>query len=292
MSKWTAKYPIYIPSKNRADTCLTARFFLREGVKFKIVIEPSQVSAYRKNYADDLLLVLPRDEMLLVGARLWIREHSIAAGFDRHWQFDDNIRDFQRLHKGKRIPVDSNIALHVAEEFTDRYNNIGLTGFNYTMFTKPEYKQPYFLNVHVYSATLVNNRMPFKWRLKYNDDTDLCLQVLTNNLCTVLFNVFCVRKLQTMAIKGGNTDDLYAGDGRFVMARTLEEMWPEHVVTTWRFGRPQHLIKNNWHQFTTPLIRRTDIDWSAIENTRFDIALRAVKKPRSRAMRRFLAENG
>jgi hypothetical protein len=289
MNQWkpTTKYPVYIPSKNRPQFCQTAKFFLEDDVDFRIVIEPGQVEAYRKFFDDGLLLVLPEDNLRLLGARLWIRQHSIDNGFDRHWQFDDNSMHLSRLHKGRRIKCNSAIALQVLEEFTDRYSNIGLSGFNYETFAQPETKKPFLLNHHIYSATLVNNRMPYKWRLMYNDDTDLCLQVLANGLCTVLFNAFCIKKIETMTLRGGNTTDLYQKDGRLVMARTLEEMWPEYVSTKWRFGRPQHVIKNNWRDFKQPLIRRTDIDWSTIENKTYEIRLQMLQEPKSQVLKDF-----
>lgn len=279
------RYPIYIPSKNRADVCYTAKFFLEDGVDFKIVVEPSQQAAYEAKFGRNQLLILPEDDMRLLGSRLWIREHSIAAGFDRHWQFDDNIRGMHRLHKGRIVRINACLGIVFVEDFTDRYKNIGLSGFNYEMFIKKCTPNPFVANCHVYSSTLVNNRMPYKWRLFYNDDTDLCLQVLTNGLCTVAFNAFTVAKCATMVVKGGNTEDLYQKDGRLIMARTLEEVWPDWVTTKWRFGRPQHVVKNSWRDFKTPLIRRTDIDWGEIQKKEHSINLVAKSDIRSDSLR-------
>lgn len=285
------KYPIYIPSKGRSQYCQTVKFMLKDKVDFKIVIEPSQEKAYKKEFDKQLLLILPENNMKLLGSRLWIREHSIKNGFKRHWQFDDNIYNIYRLHKGKRIVINANIAIKTIEDFTDRYKNIGISGFNYEMFITSYTKKPYYLNTHVYSASLINNNMPYKWRLYYNDDTDLCLQVLTNKLCTVAFNVFTVKKIETMVIKGGNTDDMYkVKDGRLKMARALEEVWPNHVETKMRFGRPQHVIKHNWKQFKTPLIRRTDIDWEEIKNKKYNINLIKVKEVKNKELQSFYNE--
>lgn len=151
-------------------------------------------------------------------------------------------------------------------------------------------KKPFVTNVHVYSATLVNNRMPYKWRLLYNDDTDICLQVLDNGMCTVLFNAFLVKKIKTMVLKGGNSNDLYKGDGRLVMARTLEEVWPQYVDTKIRFGRPQHVINNNWRMFKQPLIRRTDINWEEISKKGWDIKLDSSKKVRSEELNKHISD--
>lgn len=274
------RYPIYIPSKDRADVCYTAKFFLQDNVDFKIVVEPSQEKAYEDIFGSERLLILPEDGLRLLGSRLWIREHSLSLGYDRHWQFDDNIRWIGRYHKGKKIRTDSNTAICVVEDFTDRYTNIGLSGFNYDMFivngTSPN---PYILNCKVYSGSLVNNRMPYKWRLYYNDDTDLCLQCLKNDLCTVQFNAFHIKKIKTMVVKGGNTDDLYQKDGRLLMARALEEVHPDCVQTKWRFNRPQHVV--DWKQFKhLRLIRRKDINWEELENktNNYGLELKQLKK--------------
>jgi hypothetical protein len=112
---------------------------------------------------------------------------------------------------------------------------------------------PFYLNVHVYSCTLVLNSLPQAWRGRYNEDTDLCLQVLSAGWCTVLMNIFCADKLQTKLLPGGNTTTLYQGDGRLRMARSLERLWPGVVTTRRRFQRPQHIIYDAWRRFDTPL---------------------------------------
>ena len=123
---------------------------------------------------------------------------------------------------------------------------------------------PFNLNVHVYSCSLILNSIPFTWRSRYNDDTDLCLQVLSGGWCTVLFNAFCCKKVPTMTTKGGNTADLYQGDGRLKMAKSLERLWPGVVTTRRRYYRPQHVIKDAWKRFDTPLKLKPGVDLAAL----------------------------
>ena len=111
---------------------------------------------------------------------------------------------------------------------------------------------------------------------RYNEDTDLCLQVLSGGWCTVLMNAFLIDKMATMQMKGGNTDVLYKGDGRLVMAKSLERMWPGVVKTERRFNRPQHVIKNAWKGFDTELIRRKDIDWDNLKTNNYGMKLKQV----------------
>jgi hypothetical protein len=110
----------------------------------------------------------------------------------------------------------------------------------------------------VYSCALFLNAIPHRWRGRYNEDTDICLQVLGDGWCTVLFNAFLCEKLQTMAMKGGNTSALYQGDGRLKMARSLERKWPGVVELGRRWQRPQHVVKDQWRRFDTPLKRKAD----------------------------------
>ena len=78
-----------------------------------------------------------------------------------------------------------------------------------------------------------------------------------------------------MTIKGGNSDVLYKDDGRLKMARSLERLWPRVVRTERRFQRPQHVVKNGWRRFDTPLKRKKSIDFDKLEN-KFDVKLKQI----------------
>ena len=253
------RYPIYVISKGRADNCLTAKFLIRDEVPFKLVIEPQEAEAYGRY--QEHLAILPFSNLGLgsIPARNWVWEDSKAAGAERHWILDDNIRQVHRSYKGKRFPCASGPAISALEDFTDRYENVAISGMNYHMFGVPG-SPPFVRNVHVYSFLLIQNDLPYRWRGRYNEDADLCLQVLSNGWCTLLFNVFLAEKMRTMTMQGGNSDQLYAGDGRLKMARSLERVWPYVVATQRRFKRPQHVIKNNWRCFDTPLKRKPGLE--------------------------------
>lgn len=259
----TPRYPVYIISKGRHDNLLTAKFMIADGVPFRIVVEPQEREKYAEIYGDDRLLILPFSNLGKgsIPARNWVWEHSKTAGFERHWIFDDNIRHVYRRYKAQKIRCNAGAAIVALEDFVDRYENIGIAGMNYFMFLPNRQKRsPFVLNCHVYSNLLIKNDMPQRWRGWYNEDTDLCLQVLSAGLCTVQFNAFMIKKMQTMTMKGGNTDVLYDGDGRLKMAKSLERMWPGVVETKRRFKRPQHVIKNAWGKFNTQLIRKPGIE--------------------------------
>jgi hypothetical protein len=238
------RYPIYIPSKGRYETRKTVKALDAISVPYRIVVEPQEYDKYAAVIDEHNILVLPEDNVKLIGARNWIKQHSISEGYERHWQLDDNIEQFNRLNRNYQVKVSSGTIFRCAEDFTDRYDNIAYSGFQYDHFAKAKTKMlPFILNTRVYSCTLVNNLAPYAWRSIYNDDTDVCLQALKDGWCTVLFNAFLQCKATTMTVKGGNTEELYLiEDGRKKMAQALVDLHPDVAKVAWRFNRWQHVV--------------------------------------------------
>jgi hypothetical protein len=287
------RYPVYVISKGRSDCCKTARFLQKDGVPFRLVVEPQEADAYASVFGADCLEVLPFSNLGLgsIPARNWCWEHAKATGHERHWILDDNIRYIERRHENIRIRVDSHSAFQVTEDFTDRYENIAILALNYHMFAPNGAKLPPFqINHRCYSFLLIRNDLPQRWRGRYNEDTDLTLQVLSSGWCTVLFNLFVVEKATTLTMKGGNTTELYLGDGRLKMARSLERMWPGVVTVSRRYGRPQHVV--NWKKFDTPLKLKAGIDLSALPANEYGMHLVQVKpEVKSAALRALLTQD-
>jgi hypothetical protein len=99
---------------------------------------------------------------------------------------------------------------------------------------------------------LIKNDIPYRWRLKYNEDVDLCLQVLHNRGTTSSCVYYMADKVSTsVKMKGGNQDELYKGNDpkkHLLKAKMLESVWPQYAKTVIRFGRHHHLI--NWKVFS------------------------------------------
>lgn len=264
--KQQPRYPIYIISKGRADVCYTAKCFTKDGLDFTLAVEPQEYDSYRKHFPDANIITTPFKNLGLgsIPVRNFIWEHSKSNGYARHWCLDDNIRDIYRKYKTKRVYCNAVPAFRACEDFIDRYTNIAIGGMNYTMFAVPKKQPPFYLNQRVYSCLCIDNNLDFRWRGRYNEDTDLCLQALASGLCTVLFNAFLINKMRTMTMKGGNSAQLYQGDGRTTMARSLERVWPGVVTTNRRFGRPQHVVADSWKKFDTQLIRKPDLDLDSL----------------------------
>jgi len=85
------------------------------------------------------------------------------------------------------------------------------------------------------------------------------LRVLKDGWVTVLFNAFLAGKVTTLRMKGGNTDELYADDGRKKMAEALREMHPDVVKVVWKFGRWHHHV--DYRRFKgNKLIKKTGLE--------------------------------
>jgi hypothetical protein len=130
--------------------------------------------------------------------------------------------------------------------FVDRYENIAISGFNYDFFAKARQKIPaYYMNTRIYSCILIKNDIPYRWRGRYNEDTDLSLRVLKDGFCTLKFYAFLQNKAATMKMKGGNTESLYKlenADGRLLMAQSLQRQHPDVTTIVRKWGRWQHNV--------------------------------------------------
>lgn len=239
------KYPIYIISKGRQESRHTSKALEAICVPYRIVIEPQEYKQYAEVIDPKKILVLPFSNLGQgsIPARNWVWEHSVSEGHKRHWILDDNIRGFFRLNNNLKVPVKTGATFRAIEIFSDRYINIGISGMNYFMFAKRKDRiPPITLNTRIYSCILIENSIPFRWRGRYNEDTDLCLRALKSRLCTVLFNAFLCFKEPTMSCKGGNTESLYMANGRYKMAESLRDQHPDVVTITEKWGRPQHHV--------------------------------------------------
>jgi hypothetical protein len=259
------KYPVYIISKGRSESMLTSRSLARMKVNHYIAIEPQDKDLYEA--ALDKFKIRPYVTLLIAPfsnhgdgpgrARNWCWDHSISIGAEKHWVLDDNIADFYRLHKNKRVRVESGAIFRAAEEFVDRYENVPIAGFQYRFFIAPNSKYPpYVKNTRIYSTLLIDNKCKHRWRGRYNEDTDICLQVLKDGDCTIQFNAFLQGKAATQTVKGGNTEEFYhkegADEGKWIenvnsegtrnKSQMLVDLHPDVARMVWRYKRWHHYV--------------------------------------------------
>jgi len=287
------EFPLYIPSKGRAEYMMTSKALTSMKVPHYLIVERDQIDEYAKAIKHwDLLTTIIEldlsfkekyelcDDLGLSKstgpgpARNFAWEHSKSNGYAWHWVMDDNIKHFHRFNKNLQVKVTDGTCFKVMEDFVQRYTNIGMAGPNYMMFAPRKTRLPPFvLNTRIYSCNLIRNELRYRWRGRYNEDTILSLDILKAGWCTTQFNVFLQEKTNTQTMKGGNTEEFYHKEGnvlegeRYADTGTLEKskmqvkVHPDCSRLVKKYGRWHHHVDYNRFK-KQKLIRRSDIDWT------------------------------
>jgi len=252
------RYPVYIVSKGRWKNRLTSRALDTMGVPYKMIVEESQLFNYQAEVGRERCLVLPQkylDEYDTCddlgdskskgpgAARNFAWDHAIESGAEKHWVMDDNLDAFHRLNRNMKRESDTPAVFAAMEDFVDRYENVPIAGPNYYNFVKAtDGVPPFITNTRIYSCLLIQNDAPYRWRGRYNEDTDLSLRVLKDGLCTIQFNAFLQGKVTTQRMTGGNTEEFYAEEGTKAKSEMLADLHPDVASVVWRFNRWHHHV--------------------------------------------------
>jgi hypothetical protein len=268
------RYPIFIISKGRWNKQLTAELFKKLDIDFYLVVEPKEYELYKQNYPDFNYIITPENfserGQLSIPVRNFVWEKAIEMNSGRHWIVDDNISDLVYSTGRNHYYLSDNGSwfFRCMEDFVDLFENVALAGPNYTFFEVNQ-KKNFFLNTRVYSCILIKNDLQFRWRGKFNEDTDLSLNVLkTGYWVTVLFNKFLIKKVKTMVLKGGNTEEYKKTYLRYEFAYELFKNHPDVVKIVWRYNRWHHYI--DYNIFQNPILKgenfkRDFFDFSLLE---------------------------
>ena len=251
------RFPIYIVSKGRYTKNPTSKTLMDMNVPFRMIVEEQEYEEYAKLVGKDRLLILPQkykdeydtfwdDDDPRVGpgaARNFAWDHSISEGYCWHWVMDDNLESFERFNNNQKIKCNDGTMFYACEDFVLRYENLAIAGPNYANFCHSHEARPVIItNTRIYSCLLIRNDIPYRWRGRYNEDTDLSLRALKDGWCTVQFNAFLQGKMATQKIGGGNTEEFYSGEGTKKKSQMLEDMHPDVAKVVWRFNRWHHHV--------------------------------------------------
>ena len=266
--KTDSRYPICIPSKGRYDVQTTGKVLDSLGVSYKFFVEETEEDLYKEHVGEDKVVSMPFNNLGQgsIPARNFIWEWAKEREYARHWVVDDNITDFSRTHMNRRLIVRGGGFFNAMEDFADRYENIALAGPHSRGFVadRDPRKAAFIFNSRVYSCILIDTNLDYRWRGRYNEDTDLSLRMLKDGLCTVLFAAFTMQKFTTHkgtgkdngGMKGGNTDNVYNDeDYRLSFAKSLQEQHPDVVDIIWRWGRWHHHVDYTPFKKNKPVLR-------------------------------------
>jgi len=255
------KYPLYIVSKGRWESRYTHKALTRMRIHHHIVVEEQELEKYAavvSEYAT--LLVLDKQYQLDYDAcddlgmskskgpgpaRNFVWDHALANGAKWHWVMDDNIACFYVFNHNAKIPAGDGTMFLCMEDFCERYENVAMAGPNYAAFAPRKRGgvfPPFLLNTRIYSCNLIRCDAPYRWRGRYNEDTDLSLRMLKDGWCTVQFYAFLQNKLNTQQVKGGNTAEFYAKEGTLPKSAMQVKLHPDVSRLTHRYGRIHHYV--------------------------------------------------
>lgn len=245
---------------------------IRTGTPFRIIVEAQQADDYAAAFGADRLLVLDpqyqRDYDACVDlepgesrgsgpARNFAWDHAISEGHAWHWVIDDNIYYFLRLQQNQRLRVADGSCFWLMEEWASRWKNLAMCGPHYKMFRPSRSKWPAIrMNSRIYSCNLIRNDVPFRWRGRYNEDTDLSLRMLKAGWCTALFNTFLAEKMSTQLLPGGNMEEIYKA-GTAAKSEMIVRLHPDVVRPVRKYGREHHYV--DFRGFKQKLVLRDDV---------------------------------
>jgi len=267
------KYPVYIVSKGRWETRHTSRTLHQLGVKHFIVVEQQEFNSYKAAIDDSatLLILDPLyqeaydacDDLGMTKSKgpgparnfVWDHAQNVLKS-EWHWVMDDNIDGFARLTDNLKTFVADGTMFRCMEDFCERYENVAMGGPNYWMFAKRKQKIPPFIfNTRIYSCNLIRNDVPYRWRGRYNEDTDLSIRMMRDGFVTVQFNAFLQNKLTTQSVAGGCNAEFYEKEGTGPKSEMQVRLHPDISRLTERFGRIHHYVDYSVFEHNIPKLK-------------------------------------
>lgn len=264
-------FPVCILSLGRYEKKLTYDYMVSIGVKnLLIFVEPSEYELYLQHGVSQEHLVKCPDDFHLQnqGGRLvrnYIHRYIREREYEKYWLFDDNIDGMYYFYNNLHYKIDTPIGLRIMEDYTSQFDNLYLSGFSYKNMTPArECRNFITYNNKIYSGMLIKTDIDTIlgddfWRLKYNEDVDLTLQLLTKGFPTLNFNIILIDKMTTNTMKGGNTTTIYDNGKKMTdKFNCLNDKW-KHLtddkgnnivkLTTKKYtdGRDHHHV--NWRYF-------------------------------------------
>lgn len=262
-------FPIYIPTRGRAQKQLTADSLIALGIQPHLVVEEAEADAYAEHNPECKIVVWPQrylDEYEKTpelnphpttgAAHNYAWDHSREMGYTHHWIMDDNIRGFLIKHNGRRARMGNPKALHWQEDFIRKWRNLAGMSLAMSPFMRG---QTIMLNTRLYCATLYRNDLHeygIRWRRGINDDTIVSLDILkTGYWCTAENRAIGIMKMGTSRksrLAGGMTD-FYAQGGFIKKSAELVRLHPEYCKTVVKFNRVHHSV--DFSSFKQQLIK-------------------------------------
>lgn len=231
--KYIPNYPIYVISHKRYNKkdCLTVKNLELLGLSYYICIRKNQQQEYEKffeeqKYNNGNILIIDITDEVKGGTtqRNFCWKHSVSHGHKKFWLLDDNMDGWFYFNELQQVKMTSPLCFTLLEDIIDNTQNVGIISHNYIGdIPSCEMRPPLQHNCKNYSSMLINTELldkhNIKFRLLYNEDVDLTLQILSKGLNTLGTNIILTDKMTTGSCKGGNEEiygNVKSNDNKFL----------------------------------------------------------------------------
>jgi hypothetical protein len=200
-------------------------------------------------------------------ARNFAWAHAIQNGFSHHWVLDDNIESIERFNNNMKIKCSNGKPFYIMEDYVLRFSNIAQAGPAYSIFCPySERRPPLRWNTRIYSFLLIRNDIPYRWRGRYNEDTDLSIRALKDGWCTVEFNCFLQGKRATQTVRGGNSLEFYDNEGTKNKSQMIVDMHPDVATLSKKFNRDHHHVNYSFFKNNMPVLIKEKNEYDSVND--------------------------
>jgi len=226
------KFPIYIPSKGRAERSRTVEE-LEKGncTDYFIVVEPQDYEAYSEAHHEKNLLCLDKNDEGIYYVRNFILQHALNNGYEYVWQVDDDLQFARHSKNSKPIlkPIHPTEAFIEIEQVVEKFSNIGVAGVRDSTYA---WSQPERISINKQASGcwLIKTDTGCKFRKDIIEDTDFNMQILVAGYCTLNFNRLVYVNPPTGTVEGGNSNVNF-----LLQQKNLVKAW--HGCFTLKYNR-------------------------------------------------------
>ena len=251
------KYPVLIISKDRATTCTTHKLLDQEGINWYYCVEPQDYDNYVEVVGKENVINIQENDQGIAYTRNYCIKWSLDQGYEKHWQFDDDITKFMYRGWNKikgfrdRVTITDplKMMLHI-EEICDRFKNFGAASLSHDAFAFTM-KRDIDINKMVYCCYLINNKTDCNFENHTSVDVDFSCQLLSKKFITLKFNIYTFLTPPSGTSPGGcNSSHDYLNSGRKKRNEKLVQDWYPWFVEYEKKGQSEIKPSQIWNSFT------------------------------------------
>jgi hypothetical protein len=167
----------------------------------------------------------------LAYARNYIKQYSRSRGEEKHWQIDDDIKEFKIRKKdaSRNEKTNSLKCLSIVEHCMDMFSNVAISGINGDTFAFDR-KRSVQLNKLTCQCVLVDNTIDNEWEFCGAEDWHYTLSILEKGYCTLAFDHIMTNSPPPGKMSGGCTDLDYSDSKLKPRLEEFVQSWPNRFV--------------------------------------------------------------